>query len=50
MSWADFIHMGGYAPYVFSAYVALNLIPPLRARHRRLRQLARAAQRRDRAP
>ncbi|MEE8197425.1 MAG: heme exporter protein CcmD [Acidiferrobacterales bacterium] len=51
MNWSDFIVMGGYGHYVWSAYgfttvvLALNIVIPLRRRHsvmRTLRRLSRA--------
>ncbi|MFQ5756013.1 MAG: heme exporter protein CcmD [Acidiferrobacterales bacterium] len=51
MSWSEFIAMGGYGHYVWSAYgftavvLALNIVIPLRRRHnvmRTLRRLSRA--------
>lgn len=51
MNWAEFITMGGYGLYVWSAYgfaaavLAINVIVPLRRRTvvvRLLRQLTRA--------
>ncbi len=52
MSWSDFLAMGGYALYVWSAYgfamivLVLNVLVPLRRRRtvlRTLRQFTRAA-------
>ncbi len=50
----DFLHMGGYAPYVWSSYgIALvvllaNLIAPIRARHKLITQLAQREKRTQR--
>jgi heme exporter protein D len=47
----QFLHMGGYAPYVWGAYglalltLALNLLPLLGAERRSLRKLARQLRR-----
>ncbi len=47
MTWEEFIHMGGYAAYVWSAYglsaavLLWNLIAPLRRRRAILARLRR---------
>lgn len=48
MNWSDFLHMGGYALYVWTSYglalavLAVNLILPLRRKARLLESLERA--------
>jgi heme exporter protein D len=49
----EFLHMGGYAPYVWSAFglavltLAANLLPVLGAERRSLRKLGRQLRRRE---
>ena len=51
MDWNEFLHMGGYAFYVWSAYgitllvLLLNIIMPLRQRRKLLTDIKRKAKR-----
>lgn len=48
MNWSEFLHMGGYALYVWTSYglalalLAINLILPLRRKTQLLESLERA--------
>lgn len=56
MSWDQFIEMGGFATYVWSAYgfamvvLAANVLIPLRKRKRTLRELRRLLQFEEKDP
>ena len=56
MSLQEFLHMGGYASYVWSAYgialvvLVFNVLSPLRLKRKLLEALARRAQRARKSP